>query len=62
MRHRVSDIEPLVSRNRGAWVLGVQVVLIRPEEIVQLEIGPRQGAFTGNERAAWLPGTDGGAA
>jgi predicted pyridoxine 5'-phosphate oxidase superfamily flavin-nucleotide-binding protein len=61
---------------RGEWILRVQehwqrigfknglvqAVLIRPEEVFQVEIGPRRRVFTGNERAAWLPGAKGEAA
>ena len=62
MRHLVSDIERLATRDCGEWILGVQAVLIRPEGVFQVEIGPRRRVFTGNQRAVWLPGAKGEAA
>lgn len=54
---------------RGEWILRVrehwanigfridlvQAVLIRPEEVFELRLGPRQHLFTGNARTAWVP-------
>lgn len=60
---------------RGEWILRVQehwekigfkiglvqAVLIRPEEVFQVEVGPRRHLFTGNPRSAWLPDSKGAA-